>query len=56
MPWCCCNRPNGRGAISYNGVVIIPPYGVTPAYQDIDILMYVFTPEKPPSLVGHNIT
>jgi hypothetical protein len=35
-------------------VAKIPPYGVTAFFQDLDILMYAFVPEKPPSLVGRN--
>jgi hypothetical protein len=37
-----------------DGVAKSPPYGVTAFFQDLDILMYAFAPEKPPSLVGRN--
>jgi len=37
-----------------DGVAKSPPYGVTAVFQDLDILMYAFTPEKSPSLVGRN--
>jgi len=39
-------------AFLFGGIAKSPPYGVTPVFQDLDILKYAFTPEKPPSLAG----
>jgi hypothetical protein len=37
-----------------NGVAKSPPYGVMVFFQDLDIKMYAFAPEKTPSLAGRN--
>jgi hypothetical protein len=37
-----------------DGVAKIPPCGVTAFFQDLNILMYAFAPEKTPSLAGQN--
>jgi hypothetical protein len=38
-----------------DSVVKSPPYGVTAFFQALDILMYVFIPEKTPGIVGGNL-
>jgi hypothetical protein len=38
----------------FDGVAKISPHGVVVIFQDFDILVYVFVPEKLPGLVGQN--
>jgi len=38
----------------FDGVAKILPHGVMVIFQDFDILVYVFVPEKLPGLVGQN--
>jgi hypothetical protein len=39
---------------NFDGVAKSPPCGVTAFFQDLDILMYAFAPEKSPGLAGRN--
>ncbi|HEX9779359.1 MAG TPA: hypothetical protein VGA63_14540, partial [Geopsychrobacteraceae bacterium] len=51
-----CKAGQGTGFLPclFDGVAKIPPYGVKAFFQDLDILMYAFAPEKSPGLVGQN--
>jgi len=50
MSVCCVNSVTAKN----DGVAKSPSCGVAAFFQDIDILMYVFAPEKPLRLVGRN--
>ena len=51
MNACCVNL----AIVKSDGVAKSPTSGVTAIFPDLDILMYVFTPEKPLRLGGRII-